>query len=299
VTTATEQLVITEPGVYDLTNEEYHADPVAGGSLSSSGARALLACPAKFDHQRRHPSPPTRTLDIGTAAHKLVLGVGPDIVVVDADSYRTKAAQQAKKDAHAAGAVPLLPHEFEQVQEMAAAVRAHPIAGPLLDRRAGAAETVLVWRDRRTGIWRRAMIDWLSLVDEHGHLVILDYKTTASAELDAVAKSMAKFGYHQQGPWYADGVVELGLAHSAGFRLIFQEKEAPYLVTVAQPDHAALAVGAARNREALELYARCTTSGYWPGYAEDVVSISLPPWVARGGADWPTDDDETTEDGGW
>lgn len=38
---------ITEPGVYDLPAEVYHADPVEGGSLSSTGARKLLppSCP--------------------------------------------------------------------------------------------------------------------------------------------------------------------------------------------------------------------------------------------------------------
>ena len=31
---------ITEPGVYDIPATAYHRDPVVGGSLSSTGARA-------------------------------------------------------------------------------------------------------------------------------------------------------------------------------------------------------------------------------------------------------------------
>jgi hypothetical protein len=49
--------LITEPGVYDIAEDHYHADPVPGGSLSNSGAKKLLppSCPAKFAYEREHP----------------------------------------------------------------------------------------------------------------------------------------------------------------------------------------------------------------------------------------------------
>src|SRR5207248_11468429 len=83
---------IVEPGVYDITNDVYHADPVPQGSLSSTGARQLTPpnCPALFKWQLDHPEPPNSVFDIGTAAHKLVLGDGPQIVEVDADDWRSK-----------------------------------------------------------------------------------------------------------------------------------------------------------------------------------------------------------------
>src|SRR5690606_6451240 len=129
-------VVVTEPGIYDIDVDDYHRDPVPGGSLSSSGARDLLppSCPAKFRYDRDNPGPTSkRHFDLGHAAHKLVLGVGAPLVVIEADSYRTKAAQEQQKAAHLAGHVPLLEHEHEQVQAMAAAIREHPIAGPLFN----------------------------------------------------------------------------------------------------------------------------------------------------------------------
>ncbi|MGW9447058.1 hypothetical protein, partial [Bacillus mobilis] len=48
---------ITRPGVYDgIPEAVYHRDPVPGGSLSSSGARKLLApsCPALFKYDQEH-----------------------------------------------------------------------------------------------------------------------------------------------------------------------------------------------------------------------------------------------------
>ena len=69
--TAAERIELTEPGQYGgVTPEVYHADPVFGGSLSSSGARALLppSCPALFRHKQLHGEPPKAEFDFGHAA---------------------------------------------------------------------------------------------------------------------------------------------------------------------------------------------------------------------------------------
>jgi hypothetical protein len=43
------------------------------------------------------------TFDFGHAAHKLVLGAGPEIVVVDAERWDTKAIKEEVAAIHAAG----------------------------------------------------------------------------------------------------------------------------------------------------------------------------------------------------
>src|SRR3954471_5458063 len=107
-------VVVTEPGVYpDIPELAYHADCVSEGSLSCSGAKKLLppSCPALFKWERENPPPPKRQFDFGHAAHKLVLGVGPELVGVDAPDWRTNAAKAQRDEARARGAVPLLVHE--------------------------------------------------------------------------------------------------------------------------------------------------------------------------------------------
>jgi hypothetical protein len=273
---------ITEPGVYQLTDEEYHADPVAGGSLSSSGARRLLApsCPAKFRYEQLHGRAPKRVWDLGHAAHKLVLGAGPDLAVIDAENYRTKAAQDAAKEARAAGAVPLLTDEHDQVQAMAAALRAHPLASVLLDpARGGWPEQSLIWRDGPTGIMCRARFDWLP-PQGAGRMIVPDYKTCVSADLDALSKAVNQHGYHCQASWYLDGAQALGLAGpDAAFVFICQEKTAPYLITPVELDSTALRIAQIKNRRALQLYAHCTETGNWPAYHEGVAYLSLPRWA--------------------
>ena len=83
-----------------------------------------------------------------------------------------------------------------------------------------------------------------------------------------------------QAAWYIDAAEEfydLGPA----FLLVFQEKQPPYLITVAELDDESVAAGRAQNRAACEIWRDCTQAGIWPGYSQDIELISLPPWAAR------------------
>jgi hypothetical protein len=267
--------VITEPGVYEMTNEEYHRDPVPGGSLSSTGARRLLECPAKYRWEQDHPQAPKKVFDFGTAAHQEVLGRGDGIALVEADSWRTNAAQDAAAEARARGAVPLLPKDYAVVQQMAAAIRRHPIAGPLFAAD-GVAEESLFWQDPVTGVWRRARPDWRT------GRIVADYKTTVDASDEELPKTILNFGYHQQGDWYTTGVRALGLIEAPAFLLVFQEKTPPYLVNAVEMTAVTLRIGRHRNRKALALYRECTETGHWPGYGETQPGlVSLPPWAEK------------------
>jgi hypothetical protein len=162
---------VTEPCVIpDLPEEQYHADPVPGGSLSSGGARTLLepGGPAKFDYGRNHPRASTKAFDLGHAAHTMALGVGAGLVVVDARDWKTKAAQEAKAEAYALGGVPVLSADFQRVAAMVDAIKAHPIAGALILAE-GDAEQSLFWIDQDTGVWCRARHD-KAIRDRSGRL---------------------------------------------------------------------------------------------------------------------------------
>lgn len=274
---------ITRPGVYQLAADTYHADPVHGGSLSSSGARQILppGCPARYRYNQDHRPAPKHTFDIGHAAHRLVLGAGPDLAVIEADSWRTKAAKEQAAEAREDGAVPLLRADYDQVHAMAAAIRAHPIAARLFDPDHGTPEQALIWQDQPTGTMRRALFDWWPHTTRTGGRVIFaDYKTCHSADLDTLAKAVHTHGYHQQGTWYLDGAQALGHAGpDAAFVFVCQEKAPPYLVTIVELDHVAVRIGQIRNRRALTIYARCVETGHWPAYHDGVALLSLPPWA--------------------
>lgn len=269
------------PQIVDgLSADHYHADRT---SISSSGLRALLApgCPAQFKYDRDHPQAPKREFDLGHAAHKLVLGEGEELAPLDFDNYLTKAAKQARDEAREVGAVPLLRHEWEQVQAMAAAIRRHPDAGPLFAPGMGIPERSVYWTDPATGVRCRVRPDWLIVRPDV--TVIVDLKTTVDANPEACSKAIESYSYHQQGALYIDGVQAAGLApEGARFFFAFISKKAPYLITVRELADQDQDIGRARNERALRIYADCMASDQWPdwtGPVPTVPQIGMPTWA--------------------
>ena len=285
---APQQAHITEPGRYDdISEEAYHRDPVAGGSLSSTGARLLATrTPAHFDYQRRNPRQPKREFDLGTATHTLALGRGAELEFLEFEHYRTKAAQQARDEARAAGKTPLTVPEQAQVRRMLAAVHAHPVVGTTLDRRDGRAEVTFVGVDPETGVTCRCRVDWLLPIEPGKPIRYADLKTLSDASRAGLSKSMNEWNYHSQRDFYDDTIRwALGLPpdYPVIGVLFGVEKEPPHLVGYGEPDEQSVTWAHEDNRKARHRYARCTERGYWPGHDDENVDgapvpLSLPGW---------------------
>jgi hypothetical protein len=274
------------PGIYsadELSLEAYHADVVPGGSLSSSGARSLLTpgCPEQFDYDRRHPQPHKTAFEFGTAAHKLILGEGPDLVMVDVDDWRTKDARAQAAEARERGAIPLKRDDYEQVHAMADALRRNRFAAAAFDPAGGQPEQSIYWTDPLTKVICRARPDWLPNPGS-GRLIVPDYKTARDVSREGIAKAITAYGYHCQAAWYLEAARAAGLADErAVFVLVFQQKTPPYTVTPAQVDVLDLRIGHAKNQVARDIYRECTESGRWPGHVDGVEIIPQPEWAQK------------------
>jgi hypothetical protein len=271
------------PGWVDgLSADDYHADRT---TISSSGLRALLppGCPAQYAYDRDNPPAPKREFDFGHAAHREILGDGPEIDVLDFDSYLTKAAKEARDEARAMDVVPLLRHEYEQIEAMADAIRRHPIAGPLFAPGAGVAERSMYWTDPATGIRCRIRPDWLRHREASGRLIVVDLKTARAVDPAALQRAVYEHGYHAQAAFYLAGVKALGLTgdQEPAFIFAFQAKTPPYLVHLVELDFPALALGAARNERALRVYADCQRTGQWPSFNDRITYLPLPPYAEK------------------
>jgi hypothetical protein len=263
--------------VRGLAEQIYHADKT---SLSVSGAKKLLppSCPAIFKWELDHGQPDKPAFEYGRAAHSVVLGAGRDIEVVEADSWRSKAAKEHADTIRAGGSTPVLRHEWEQIRGMAEAIRAHPVASRLLDPAHGEPEVSAYWDDEVRGVRRRARFDWLPNSDG-GQLLIPDYKTAQSADPDEFGKAVARYNYHMQAAWYCDMTIALGLAEDVTMAFIVQEKAAPYLVSVYEPDTEAMMVGRGRNDQAIRIWRECTENDTWPGHSSGIELLALPVWA--------------------
>lgn len=279
--------------VFDLSLEDYLADPTVEGSLSASSAALLLppSCPARFAYQREHPPRPTAAQQLGTAAHTRVLGNGPTLRPIPYDDYKTKAAQEARDKALAAGEVPVKESELEVVDGMAAALRRHELAASLFDVEAGGrAEVSMFARDAESGVMLRGRLDWLPDPRLDGRLLLPDYKTCRRADPDSCSRALVDFGYHRKAPWYRNIVWTLlrdVLDEPPIPLFVFQEKEPPYLISVVELPLTALEIGERQNRRAIARYVECVEAGRWPGYNDDDVAlVSLPRWYEKQQEDW-------------
>lgn len=274
-------------GVYAwISDDVYHGDLA---SLSSSGARALLSStPEEFDFNRRKPSDPNKNFDLGHATHKMVLGKGsrlqmldPKVVGLTADGKPAKVPsatsmwKAAAKKARDEGKLPIAKADMEKAQTMAGRVFQHRIAARLLSK--GQAEHSIYWHDDATGVRLRIRPDFLPELP--GRPLCVDYKTATSADPRQFQRAVFDYGYHCQQAFYEDGLAELGL-EEVGFLFIVQSKSAPYTVSVCQIDPDIVELGRRQNRAAIELFARCIEQDRWPGY-EGIQPVGMAGWAVK------------------
>jgi len=269
----------------DIPAEVYHADPCQAPSLSSTIARVLLEqSPRHAWHQHPRLNPdykpdtsPTRPMEIGTVAHKLILGRGRDVRVIEADAYTSKDARQQRADAYASGLAPILRPDLEAAEAIAHAARAAIVGIEDCEGFAnGTPELVAIAHDP-TGAWLRVMIDmWEDRGDE---AIIWDVKTgDQSAAPQGIGRRIANMGYEIQAALYERVVVRLRpeLAGRIRFRWAFVENDPPHLCTVAELDNIGLEVGRKKVAAAISLWNRCLATGNWPGYPARVVLAEYP-----------------------
>lgn len=257
--------------IEDMPNEAYHRH----SALGSSSIRTLTSkTPAHFDYQRNRPTY-SDAFDIGTAAHSIILEDSFDgIQEVTADNWMTKAAKEARTAARSQGLTPLLTKELAQVRRMRDSVMAHPKARAVLE---GGTPEVSVFWDHETGTELKCRPDKWNPDHAQGNLIV-DLKTTVSADPEKFAKSVAEYGYHQQEAHYVDGLRAHG--YTPKFVFVLVEKTAPYLVNVVELDPYAVELGRAANEKGIRLYNECLSNNRWPGY-QTTEPIHLPIWAER------------------
>lgn len=281
--------VLLTPGVHVIDEADYHEDPAPAPSLSSTLARLILAkspLHAWTAHPRLNPQwEPVQkaTFDIGRAAHRAVLGRGADYVAYPPEllasngAASTKEAKAWAEEMRAEGLTVLKANDVDLIGNMADAVRRQLAAmGINLDP----IRSEMVALAEIDGVWCRAMID---NAPADPRLPLYDLKTTTDASPEALAKTVASYGYDVQAAHYL-AVWKAATGEDRKFRIVFVEKEAPYGVSVAELyrkpgdeadwfDHAdALA------RDARRIWGECLTSGHWPCYPARVAVIGAPGW---------------------
>jgi hypothetical protein len=267
-----------------MNNTEYHAHAAISKSHLDQVAKSPLHYWARYLDPNRVVPEPTPAMAIGSAVHTHVLELDQwdarYVSAPDGIDRRTKAgkAEWEAFTAAATGRTVLPKADADLVMRMAQSVFSHPAAAMLLAL-PGKAETTHMWTDAATGLQCKCRPDWLT---DDGRLLV-DLKTTEDASARGFAKSIAQWRYHVQASWYLDGIEQATGTRPEQFLFLCVEKKAPYAVAVYAADAEMIAAGAQTAARDLDVLATCKAAGAWPGYSDQIESISLPPWMRPGG----------------
>lgn len=205
--------------------------------------------------------------------HTETFGFGPPPVCLDFRDWKTNRAQELRRAHRAAGHIPLLPRTYTKAVAMATAVREHPALVPLLST--GWPEVSFYWPDPDTQVMLRARPDWLHPTPDDAAVIVVDLKTTDSADPEDFAWSVLRYGYHLQQHWYTTALTAAGLVVRQ-FLFAAVSKHPPHVVSVCELDPEDVAAAGKENRRAIDLYARCLDTDTWPDHGPGIHRLRLP-----------------------
>lgn len=317
------------PGLYaTMSAADYFADPCPQPSLTQSIAKIILdqsPLHAWHAHPRLNPNfcsdegEYTKPRAIGNASHRIVLGRGKTletvrvpkrekvgnkyvvcdpVVLVDADDFKTDAAQQERDRIAAAGNVPMLRKHLDAAQAIGDAARRQlDLAGCAAAFRDGNAEVVMIAWDEENGVWLRSMADWMSSLS-----LLYDLKTgEQSAAPHVIPRRMVNDGWDVQAAMQNRILNILDPANRGRrrFRFVAVENEEPYGLTVNEMTETAMEMGGRKLRFAIGMWRDCLRRNEWPAYPPIVNRPEFPgyaetAWLNReieeaGQARWPQD----------
>lgn len=276
---------ITEPGIYEVSREEYDADCAPVPSLSASIAKLILErspAHARLMHPRLNPAHEKdheRKFDLGNVVHALMLGEADKVVSIAADDFRSKAAREARDEAIASGKIPMLGHKLETALEMVAAVwrqlKDCEDGEGVFDPLHGKGERTAVWEE--DGTWFRIRPDWLPNAGN----VVFDLKTTAaSANPEQWVRTMYDQGGDVQAALYIRGLHRLA-GRIWQWRWVVIETEPPYALSICAPSPAMLELGNVKVERAISYWRWCMAKNKWPGYPRDTAHLDVLPWEEK------------------
>lgn len=261
--------------IADMDMASYHGQPCEGPSVSSSGLRTIWSqslahyyLTSSLNPHREEPDERPH-FTVGRAAHHLLLqgrkGFDAEYVTRPEKwkDWRTDAAKEWKAEQIKAGLTIITDGELDAIAGMARSLSAHPLVkAGILD---GQVERSMFWRDPETGVWCKSRPD--AIPNASGDYS--DLKTTVSVSTDSLRRTIADYGYHQQGALVAEASRHVLGRELETFSFVWVEKTAPWCVRVTTLSAEDLTRGGMQNAAALRQFAHAVATDNWPGPGGD------------------------------
>jgi hypothetical protein len=284
---------IREAGIYDLTHEEYHADPCIIPSLSSSIAKLLIRKTASHAWQAHARFGnvgivPTRVMDDGSTMHAMLLGQAHLIDPVRAvygpkhelkgkpvTDYKTAAAQEERDEIRGMGRIPVLAHRLpELLRCKAAAVEqiADTEDGPGF-LAPGRNEVCVI--SREDDVFLRCLVDRLP---DDPALPPYDLKCTELSAAPGGWDRRLQTEYAFQDAFYRRVIQGARGVAPEPMRFGVIELDPPHGVVFMAAEADLRALAEIEVERAIQLWRRCISTNTWPGYSKKTAWIGATAW---------------------
>lgn len=278
--------MIVRPGFYDLSADDYFADPCPTPSLTQSGIPTLLKNAQAF--ARRHPrlnpygrdGDPTRAMWFGSAVHRLALGKGKEVSILKFPDFKSSTAREQRDGVIANGRIPVLERDYVRALDAAGVVRQR--IAEALEGAPYETEVAFAWVEETVlgPVWCRGMLDvWCP-----ARATVLDVKTTARGlDDETLEREIGDNGYDVQRAFYRRGVGRIlpDLAGRVRFENLFVESDPPHQARAIELDEASTYVAEQAVEVAVRRFAQCLSSRSWPGLPRRSVLGTTPYHQAR------------------
>jgi len=262
---------------------ESFADYAARPAVNASSLKRLAVSPLAYRWYLDHPDDgDTMSRRDLRANHCLVLE-GPDAFEQQYSLYPGATRRGKDYDSHCAshqGTEPLLRSGWDAAHAIAAAVQAHPVAGPLMAR-PHRSELTVTWTDEATGLPCKGRIDCLtSREGPTGPLLLLDMKGVGEMDARQIGRQGERLGWPLQLAHYRAGVRAAMPGRLVDVAILATQTKPPYDVAVLDFDAADLDAADIERRALLDLLVTCRASGEWPGRYPVAVPYERPDWAS-------------------
>jgi hypothetical protein len=276
--------MLTEPGIYEISMAEYHADPCEVPSLSSSIAKLIVRRTPKHAwqaHARFGAAglEPSRVMDDGSTEHAMLLGqehliqeistvYGPktkrkDLIGLPVKTYQSDAAQEERDEIRDAGKIPVLHHRLAELLACKeAALEQIKLAadGPAF-LAPGRNEITAVARE--ADVWLRCLVDRLP---DNRRLPPIDLKCTEMSAAPGDWERRLRSEYAFQDAFYRRVLRGAEGVERPAMRFGVIELDPPHGVVFNAADTILRSIAEAEVERAIQRWRMCMTTGIWRCY---------------------------------
>jgi len=248
--------------------DEYHS---SDEFISQSRLQKLKVSP--FHFKNPEPYQKKEYFDFGDSMHMALLEpdrfktdvctFDPSLRPEPTKDFRNAKNKEYRNDFHAKneGKTILDIEVYDAIKEIASRIFADDFISELLGH--GLAESSFFWTDEETGVKCKTRWDWARY-----NGVVLDVKTSQSANPDDFQRSIAKYGYHIQAGSQCIGYEKHFQVPVKHYLYLVIENKPPYSYVIMNLPTEAIELGQFEYKQLLQKLSDCRLNDKWPGFEE-------------------------------